>query len=53
VHRLNGSDDGTNPAVGHRLCWMDEETSFKVAVTSFWHAGNFSLELVHRYHDDE
>ena len=51
--KLNSSGDGTQFAVDYRWCWEDEETSFKVAVSSFWSPGDFSLELVHRYHDDE
>ncbi|KAL2257767.1 hypothetical protein VTK26DRAFT_9206 [Humicola hyalothermophila] len=50
---MNSSEGGTQPAVGYRLCWEDQETSFKVAVSSFRSPSNFSLELVHRYHDDE
>ncbi|KAK4137170.1 hypothetical protein BT67DRAFT_438425 [Trichocladium antarcticum] len=50
---LNSSNDGTSHAVGYRLCWLDQDTSFKLAVPSFWHPGSFSLELVHRYRDDE
>jgi hypothetical protein len=50
---MNSSSDGTNPAVPYRLCFMDENTYFKVAVPTFWHPGYFSLELVHHYHDDE
>ncbi|KAK4156703.1 hypothetical protein C8A00DRAFT_30366 [Chaetomidium leptoderma] len=53
VTKYNATADGSNPVAGYKSCWIDQDTYFKVAVPSFWHPGNFSLELAHHYRDDE
>jgi hypothetical protein len=49
----NASADGSDPVVGYHGCWIDDKSYFKAALPSFWQPGIFSLELAHRYHDDE
>ncbi|AEO68797.1 uncharacterized protein THITE_2012276, partial [Thermothielavioides terrestris NRRL 8126] len=53
VTKHNATIDGSDPVAGYRSCWLDSQTFFKVAVPSFWHPGNFTLELAHHYRDDE
>jgi hypothetical protein len=50
---ISANEDGTGGAVGYRRCWSDKETSFDVVVPSFFHPGNFTIEMAHRYRDDE
>ncbi|KAH6636324.1 hypothetical protein F5144DRAFT_487202 [Chaetomium tenue] len=54
VTKHQADPDGSNPVAEYRSCWInDDATYFKVAVPGFWHPGNFTLELAHRYRDDE
>jgi hypothetical protein len=54
VTKHQADPDGSNPVAAYRSCWIDDDaTYFKVAVPGFWHPGNFTLELAHRYRDDE
>jgi hypothetical protein len=53
VTKHNATLDGSDPMADYVLCWEDVATFFKVAVPAFWRPGNFSLELVHHYHDDK
>ncbi|KAK3379538.1 hypothetical protein B0T24DRAFT_717088 [Lasiosphaeria ovina] len=41
-------DDGA-----YDLCWQGDMTYFEMRLVSFHTAENFTLELGHRYHDDE
>ncbi|KAH6849940.1 hypothetical protein B0I37DRAFT_352483 [Chaetomium sp. MPI-CAGE-AT-0009] len=54
VTKHQADPDGSNPVSSYRSCWIDDDaTYFKVAVPGFWHPGNFTLELAHRYRDGE
>ncbi|KAK3295724.1 uncharacterized protein B0H64DRAFT_152767 [Chaetomium fimeti] len=54
VTKHDADPDGSDPVASYRSCWIDDDaTYFKVAVPGFWHPGNFTLELAHRYRDDE
>jgi hypothetical protein len=53
VTRHNASLDGSGAIARYKTCWVDETTYFRVAVPGFWHPGNFSIELAHRYRDNE
>lgn len=53
VTKHNATLDGSDPVASYNSCWHDDLTYFKVAVPAFWHPANFSLELAHRYKDDE
>lgn len=51
----SGPIDFLAPPVSRGLCWWDNEDGsyFDALVTQFWHPQNFSLQLGHRYHDDQ
>ncbi|KAK3302337.1 uncharacterized protein B0T15DRAFT_301686 [Chaetomium strumarium] len=49
----NADGDGSNPVVGYRPCVNDQRTFIKSSVVNFWHPGNFTIEVVHHYHDNE
>ena len=53
VTKYNATADGSGAIADYRWCWIDEDTYFKVSVPSFWHPGNFSIELAHHYRDAE
>jgi hypothetical protein len=53
VTRHKASLDGSGAIARYKTCWVDETTYFRVAVPGFWHPGNFSIELAHRYRDNE
>ncbi len=53
VTKYNATIDGSGDIADYRWCWIDEGTYFMVSVPSFWHPGNFSIELAHRYRDAE
>ncbi|KAK4460509.1 hypothetical protein QBC42DRAFT_332298 [Cladorrhinum samala] len=55
VYRSGSIVDFLAPPVSQGLCWWDSEDGsyFDASVTQFWHPQNFTLQLGHRYHDDQ